>query len=141
MSKKTVMIFGTFDILHAGHFYIFKQAKKIGDEVVAIVARDTNVKKIKGRQPFHKEKERKDILSHIDLINRVILGDKKDVYKAIKAIKPEIILLGYDQINFVDNLKKILKENKLPTKIIRAKPFADNHFKTRKIKDYLNKFL
>lgn len=141
MFKKTVMVFGTFDILHAGHFYIFKQARKLGEKVIVIVARDINVKKIKGQRSFHDENERKYILSHINLIDEVILGDKKDVYKAIKIFKPDIILLGYDQINFVDGLKNTLKENNLHTKIIRAKSFKGGQYKTKKIKEHLNKFL
>lgn len=141
MSGKTVMIFGTFDILHIGHFSVFKKARQLGGRVVVIVARDSNVKKIKGRDPFHKEKEREYILNQIKLIDEVILGDKKDVYKGIKEIKPDIILLGYDQVNFTENLKKVIKENNLDTKVIRAKSFHSGHYKTRKIKDYLNKFL
>ena len=61
--KKKVMIFGTFDILHSGHFHIFQEARKIGDEVVVVVARDVNAQKIKGRKTFHNEQERRFILS------------------------------------------------------------------------------
>ena len=41
------MLFGTFDGLHEGHFDLFRQAKKYGDYLVVVVARDVNVKKIK----------------------------------------------------------------------------------------------
>lgn len=140
-TKKRVMIFGTFDILHFGHFHIFKKARQIGDEVIAVVARDVNVKKIKGRSPFHNERERKFILSHVDFIDKTVLGDKKNVYKVIKTMKPNIILLGYDQINFADRLEEKLIKNNLKTKVLRAKPLNARHYKTNKIKEYLNKFL
>ena len=139
--KKRVMIFGTFDILHLGHFHIFMKARKMGDEVVAVIARDINVQKIKGQKAFHSEQERKFILSRIDLIDHAVLGDKKDVYKMIKKMKPYIILLGYDQTNFADKLQENLEKNNLKTKVVRAKPFNSRHYKTTKIKEYLNRFL
>lgn len=139
--KKRVMIFGTFDILHSGHFHIFQEAHKMGDEVIAVIARDVNVRKVKGRRAFHDENDRKFILSHIDFIDKVVLGDKKDVYKVIRELKPDIILLGYDQVNFVDRLEENLKKNDFNTKVLRAKPLNTRHYKTTKIKEYLNKFL
>ena len=55
---KLVMVFGTFDYLHAGHENLFTQAKELGDEIIAIIARDKTVKTIKGELPDHNEKER-----------------------------------------------------------------------------------
>ncbi|MBU0625913.1 adenylyltransferase/cytidyltransferase family protein [Patescibacteria group bacterium] len=47
MKKKKVMLFGTFDILHPGHEYVFSQAKNYGDCVMVVLARDVTVKKVK----------------------------------------------------------------------------------------------
>ena len=113
----------------------------LGDEVVAVVARDVNVQKIKGHKAFHNENERKFILSCINLVDKAVLGDKKDVYKPIKEMKPDIILLGYDQINFTDHLEENLKKNNLKIKVLRTKPLNVRYYKTSKIKKYLNKFL
>ena len=44
----TVMAFGTFDVLHPGHHFYLEQARKLGDNLVVVVARDANVKKLKG---------------------------------------------------------------------------------------------
>lgn len=138
---KTVMIFGTFDILHAGHFYLFKEAKKRGDQLIAVVARDKNVEKLKGNAPFHTDVERKNILSHIDYIDKAVLGDMYDVYKIIRKVKPDVIVLGYDQKSFVDSLYDKLKEHKLNTKVIRLKSHKSEFYKTSKIKEYLNKYV
>ena len=40
------MATGTFDILHMGHIYYLKEAKKLGDELVIVVARDFTVRKL-----------------------------------------------------------------------------------------------
>ncbi len=141
MSSKKVMMFGTFDILHAGHLHIFKEAKKKGDELIAIVARDKNVIKIKRHKPFHNEAERKKILEHIDYIDKVFLGDIEDIYKTIRQIKPDVILLGYDQKTFVDGLRGELKRVSPKTKVLRLKPYKSGSYKTKKIKEYLNKYV
>ncbi len=131
---KRVMLFGTFDILHAGHVYVFKEAKKRGDYVIAVVARDNRVKKIKGRISIHSEKERLEMLRHIDIIDKVILGDTNDVYKVIKKERPDIIVLGYDQNHFVDNLSQKIFEFGLSTKIIRLKPYRESTHKSGEIR-------
>ena len=75
MSKKGVdkkiMVFGTFDGLHQGHFNFFKQARALKTLVpgqaknfmknsflIVSIARDKNVFKIKGKSPGKNEKER-----------------------------------------------------------------------------------
>lgn len=131
---KRVMLFGTFDILHAGHLYVFKKAKELGS-VTAVVARDGRVKKIKGQASIHSEKERVEMLKHIDLIDKVVLGSSgTDVYKVIKKERPHIIVLGYDQNHFVDQLEKKIIEYGLKTKIIRLKPRKEAAHKSGKIR-------
>jgi cytidyltransferase-like protein len=48
--KTIVMVFGTFDFLHKGHLNFFKQARSLAKNpyLIASVARDYNVKRIKG---------------------------------------------------------------------------------------------
>lgn len=138
---KTVMIFGTFDLFHAGHFNLLKQAKKLGESLIVVVGRDANVKKIKGQLPVHSEKERLELLQHIDFVDAVVLGDKTDMYKKIKEIKPDVIALGYDQEVFVDKLQTKLDEFKLATKIVRLKPYKSSMYKSSKIKQHLLKTL
>jgi FAD synthetase len=46
-TKKTVMTFGTFDRLHPGHEYYLSEARKYGDCLITVVARDKTVVDIK----------------------------------------------------------------------------------------------
>ena len=137
MSVKTVMIFGTFDILHQGHLNLFKQARKYGDRLVAVVARDARVKNIKSRESLYTEKERKYFLEQIRLVDKVVLGDTKDVYKRIREIKPDVIVLGYDQMHFTDKLSEKIKEFRLKTRIVRARAYKSDTQKTGKIRKIL----
>ena len=91
-----VLLFGTFDHLHPGHLFVFEEAKKRGD-VSIVVARDRNVERIKGRAPDQNEEERrKTVLAAIPEA-QVVLGDPGDFLAPVRSIKPDLILLGYDQ--------------------------------------------
>ena len=104
--KNLVMVFGTFDYLHAGHENLFTQSKKLGSEIIAIIARDKTVKTIKGELPDHNEKQRFKNLKETGWANKVVLGNLKDKSKVIKDYRPDIIALGYDQFAFTYRLEK-----------------------------------
>lgn len=135
--KKLVMVFGTFDYLHAGHENLFTQAKELGDEIIAIVARDNTVKAIKGELPDHSEKERLSNLKATDWANNVILGNQKDKNKVIKQYRPDVIALGYDQFAFTYRLEKFLMDIGLDSKIVRLKPYRPEMYKSSIIKSGL----
>jgi len=126
---KTVMAFGTFDILHPGHINFLNQAKRHG-RLIVVIARDETVKQVKGRLPKHSEKQRLKAILSLNLADIAVLGSLNDKYAAIKKYKPEVIALGYDQKYFVDQLEKELKKIKLKTKVVRLKAYKPNKYKT-----------
>ncbi len=136
--KKLVMVFGTFDYLHAGHENLFMQARELGTEVIAILARDKTVKNIKGESPDHNEKERLELLKETLWADKIILGHPKDKMQAIKIYRPDIIALGYDQFAFTYGLEKLIIDLKLDTKIIRLKPYRPDMYKSSLIKNKIN---
>jgi FAD synthetase len=125
---KKIMVFGTFDILHKGHLNKFDQAKKHGDYLIVVVARDDTVKKVKNRKPKHNEKKRQKALK--PYADKVLLGYKTDKYKIIEKYRPDIIALGYDQVSFTKDLRKELKKRKLNPKIIKLKPYKSHKYKS-----------
>lgn len=133
------MVFGTFDIVHQGHLNLFKQARKYGDTLIAVVARDERVTKLKKKKPLYSEKERKYFLEQIRFIDTVLLGNKNDVYKKIREIKPDVIALGYDQNYFTQKLEEKIKEFGLKTKIVRLKSYKPGIFKSNTIRKVLEK--
>ena len=124
------MVFGTFDIVHPGHINMFKQAKDLGDKLTVVVARDANVKKLKGRAPIHGYKKRIKNIVKLNIANEVIAGSNKDILKCIKSKKPDIIALGYDQKYFINELEAYIKHKKQNIKIIRLKPYKEKIYKT-----------
>ena len=132
---KKVLAFGTFDILHLGHIYFLKEAKKLGKKLTVVIARDENVKRIKGKKPLHNEKERAEILKALKFVDKVVLGDKKNFLKKIIEIKPDIIVLGYDQKVNKEKLEEVIKSCNKKIKVMRVGKFKDHKYKTSKIKE------
>lgn len=130
-----VMVFGTFDILHPGHLDFFRQAKKYGDRLIVVVARNVNVKKIKGRFPRFSERIRLKNVKKIKLVDEAIFGDEKDFFKVIRKKKPDVICLGYDQKMKALDLKRKLKRMRLETKVFRLKAYKPRIYKSSKIKN------
>jgi FAD synthetase len=122
---KKVMCFGTFDKLHKGHLSFLKQAGEKGDYLIAVIARDKNVIKIKKKKPSEDEKKRLKKIIDSGMAEKAILGSLNDKYKVIKNEKPDIICLGYDQRVNIKELKKTFKG-----KIFRLKPYKKNIYKS-----------
>lgn len=131
---KKVLIFGTFDLLHPGHLDFFKQAKKLGDNLIVIVARDRTVNLMKQHETLYSEQERLKKVSEQKIVNKAILGNLDDPYKIIKQEKPDIIALGYDQNSYTQNLESKIKEFGLKIKIVRLKPYKPEKYKSTKLK-------
>lgn len=91
-----ILLFGTFDHLHPGHDYLLREAMKRG-EVTVIVGRDANVERIKGRKPRQSEEDRKGAIEKKFPTLTVLLGDSEDFLVPIRTVRPDLILLGYDQ--------------------------------------------
>lgn len=115
MNLKTVLIFGVFDGIHDGHRDFIREAKKQGDRLVAIVARDSVVENLKGKIPLHNEADRIKALLEVPDIDLVFLGDPEEgTYNIVKEIKPNTIYLGYDQQALFDNISKAISDVVLP---------------------------
>ena len=128
--KKTVLVFGTFDYLHPGHCDFFQQARKLG-KVVAVVARDANVKRLKRKLPHKNERSRLASVVSDPNISHARLGDRVNLLQPIFDIKPDIIALGFDQKTFsLNKLQSELKKYSLKPKIIRLKSFQSHKYKS-----------
>lgn len=129
-----VMVFGTFDLLHAGHEDFLNQAKTLGNFLIVVVSRDSTVKKVKGEYPKHNEKQRYENVKNLNFADKVVFGNEDDKYRVIRKYKPDIIALGYDQFVFTYKLKKLIIDENLDTEIIRLKPYQADIYKSSLIK-------
>ena len=121
MLIKKVLVGGCFNVIHPGHIYFLKQAKKLGDELIIILTNDENNKK-----PYAlPAKERKKMLESLNIADKILIGHLKDKAKIVEKVKPFIIALGYDQklpdgLDSFQNIQ-IKRLGKYSTKSIKRK--------------------
>lgn len=129
----TVLCFGTFDGLHPGHEDYFRQALEYGDRLVVIVARDETVTSVKGRPPKQSEAVRLAAVRAHPLVNEARLGLPGDKYKVIEEIRPDVIVLGYDQQAFTEQLEGVLRIRGLSCRVVRANSYLPHIYKSSKL--------
>ena len=117
-----VMATGTFDLLHLGHIYYLKEAKKLGDVLVVVVARDTTVRKLK-HEPVTPQEIRLKLIKELKVVDEAYLGNEQDMYAIVEEIKPDVIALGYDQIHDEKSIQKELKKRNIHAKVVRLPKF------------------
>lgn len=97
------MVFGTFDGLHPGHTYLLdkamdrSQSSDLSHQLFVVVARDANVVRFKSRASVQSEDERVQAIRNAYPHADVMLGDPENFLSPVHAVKPDLILLGYDQ--------------------------------------------
>lgn len=106
-----VLVTGCFDIIHPGHIHLFQKAAEMG-EVVVIVARDSTIKKWKGKSPAVPELQRLEVVKAIKYVSDAVLGNEKNNFMAkALGLHPDIILLGPNQKISEEKLAALLKKN------------------------------
>jgi len=103
---KTVITYGTFDLLHRGHIRLLKKARSLGDRL--IVALSTNeFNKIKKKECVYSFNHRKEILEAIKYVDFVI-SEKSWEQKEmdIKKYDISIFVMGSDWIGEFDYLEE-----------------------------------
>jgi FAD synthetase len=129
---KRVMASGVFDILHTGHVHYLTEAKKLGDELVVVVATDNTVRKNK-HEPITPELMRLELIQALKPVDYAVLGREGDMYSVVMEIRPDIIALGYDQTFDEKKLEKELAKRGMKVRVVRLGHYADDLNGTRKI--------
>ena len=111
------MAFGTFSLIHPGHIYYLERAKSLADKLVVVVARDSTVKKVKGKNIIPEEQRRR-VVEALKPVDEAILGDPSDKYKLIEKYKPDVLVLGPD--HSTDELEGELQRRGLNPKIVKV---------------------
>jgi len=128
-----VMATGVFDIIHLGHLHYLEESKKLGDELVVVVATDKTVRRRK-HEPITPEKMRLELVASLKPVDRAVLGkDSGDMFEIVRDIRPDVITIGYDQPFNPDQLQAELKKRGLNAKVVRMPHLDADLDGTRKI--------
>tara|TARA_B100000745_G_C19958513_1_gene323862 strand:- start:25 stop:438 length:414 start_codon:yes stop_codon:yes gene_type:complete len=107
MKKKRILVDMSATIIHHGHIRLLKKASRYGKVIVALT-RDIEIKKNKGYYPELNFKSRKEILSSIKYVDRVIPSNFLVNEKFLKKNKIDILIHGTDSPHGIKNKNKLI---------------------------------
>jgi len=95
---KTVMVNGTFDVLHPGHIALLNTARSYGDYLIVAIDTDRRVKELKGdKRPINNQADRKVMLANLKAVDIVEFFDsKEELIRLMEQYKPEVYVKGSD---------------------------------------------
>lgn len=93
---KTVVVNGTFDIVHSGHLALLNYARSLGDRLIVAIDSDERVRKLKGpTRPINCLDERKLLLENLRAVNEVkVFNTDQELIDIIKECS--IMVKGSD---------------------------------------------
>lgn len=94
---RVVFTNGCFDILHAGHIKLLREARSRGSFLVVAVNSDDSVRRLKGEgRPRNCEADRIEVLEAIRYVDAVVVFDEPTPLEIILVIRPDILVKGAD---------------------------------------------
>jgi len=94
----TIIVNGTFDILHPGHVAMLNTARGLGDYLVVCIDTDRRVRELKGQsRPINDQIDRKVMLQNLKAVDIVEFFDsEEELIALIKLYKPSVMVKGSD---------------------------------------------
>ena len=111
---KTVLTYGTFDLLHYGHLEILKRASLLGNKLIVGLSTD-KFNEIKGKTCVLPYQKRKELLESLDYVGKVIPENNWDQKVTdIQGNNIDIFVMGDDWEGKFDELKDFCEVIYLP---------------------------
>lgn len=119
---KKILVDMSAVIIHHGHIRLIKKASKYGKVTIALTT-DREIKKTKGVKPELNFSQRKEILSSIKYVTKIIPSPWLINEKFMKKYKFDFLIHGHDNKNLVNRKKTIIfKRTKgISTTLLRKK--------------------
>lgn len=112
---KTIITFGTYDLLHVGHTRLLSRARALGDRLVVGVSSDQLNFSKKNKFPEFSEEERMEIISMIKGVDKVFLEESLELKASyLREHEADILVMGDDWSGKFDQFKSICEVVYLP---------------------------
>lgn len=96
-NRKIVFTNGCFDLLHVGHMYLLREAKKLGDVLVVGLNSDTSVRQLKGDgRPIVAEQDRAEAIAALESVDYLVVFSEPDPLELLRALRPDVLVKGSD---------------------------------------------
>lgn len=128
---KTGIVFGTFDLLHAGHLHLLNEAKKRCDFLIVGLHVDPSIERTNKNAPVESLLERQMRLRACKFIDHVFVYEtEKDIELYLRARKPDVRFLGSDY-DVLGNNKAITAKDVVPIEYIDSLPIHTSELRER----------
>jgi len=94
----TVIVNGTFDILHPGHIAMLNTARSLGNYLIVCIDTDRRVRELKGEsRPINNQTDRKVMLQNLKCVDIVEFFDsEQELIEIIQLYRPSVMVKGSD---------------------------------------------
>ncbi len=128
-----VLVFGTFDTLHPGHLNVLREAARYGDVTVSLTP-DELCRQYKGHASCHPFATRRQRLLRLKTVHDVIASDTTPgQYRVLKMLRPNVIVLGYDQRQLLPHVKAKMQEFRLPARLVVCRSYRPEVYHSSKL--------
>lgn len=100
--KKVGITAGAFDLCHAGHMLVFKEAKQVCDYLIVALQEDPSqtpagYRGKKKNKPIMSLEERRIILESVKYVDEIVVyNSEEELYDLLVRLKPDIRIIGAD---------------------------------------------
>lgn len=146
--KTTVLVSGGFDPVHVGHLRMFKEAKKLGDELIVLINNDYWLVEKRKKQEgipsknFMKQEDRKEIIESFEFVDKVVITNHQEgtkdlsICEDLKKIKPDVYANGGDRAS--DNIPEYELCKELGIKMVFGVGGGKERNSSKILKSWLN---
>lgn len=128
---KTVLTYGTYDLLHVGHINLLRRARELGDRLIVGLSTD-EFNELKGKKSVFSYEERKQILEALRYVDLVIPENTWEQKKSdVLEHGADVFAMGDDWKGKFDELKEVCKVVYLP----RTASISTTYFKNKIVYD------
>lgn len=111
---KTIITYGTFDLLHVGHINILRRAKAMGDYLIVAISSD-EFNALKGKKAYYSFEDRKTILEAIKYVDKVIPENGwEQKVEDVQKYNVDQFVMGHDWEGKFDFLSEFCEVTYLP---------------------------
>ena len=112
---RTVITFGTFDVLHVGHLRILERASALGDRLVVGVSSDALNRSKKAKDAVFGERSRMRLVGSLRVVDDVFLEESLELKREyIVEHRADILVMGDDWVGRFDELGDVCTVVYLP---------------------------
>ncbi len=112
---RTILTFGTFDVLHIGHVNILDRARALGDRLVVGVSSDALNLAKKGRLPIYSEADRLAMIAALRCVDEVFIEESLELKgDYLQRHRAAVLVMGDDWQGRFDHYSALCEVVYLP---------------------------